>query len=64
MSYLLDTNHWSFLQSGVQSVVERIASLPPSSHLYMPVIAQGKLLAGIHLVDSERRRAELYCNAS
>lgn len=59
MNYLLDTNHWSYLQRGHAAVVNRIRQLPRSASLYMPVVAQAELLAGVELVPDPPRRAEL-----
>ena len=60
MRYLLDTNHWSYLQEGNPAVVALLKILPDEAVLYMSVITQAELLAGIELVQSERRRQELY----
>ena len=49
MNYLLDTNHWSYLQRGHPSVLGRLQSLPGDVTLYMPVIAQAELLVGVEL---------------
>ena len=59
MDYLLDTNHWSYLQRRHPHVVARVESLPEETTLYMPVIAQAELLAGIELAASLSRREEL-----
>jgi len=59
MNYLLDTNHWSYLQRNHPAVIARLRSLPSDSTLYMPVIAQGELLVGIELIVSESRKQEL-----
>ena len=39
MNYLLDTNHWSYLQRSLAPVVARVRSLPDDATIYMPVIA-------------------------
>jgi len=57
--YLLDTNHWSYLQDGHPEVVVRFRRLPEKAEVYMSVVTQAELLAGIELVRSERRRREL-----
>jgi tRNA(fMet)-specific endonuclease VapC len=59
MAYLLDTNHWSYLERGEAGVVERLKNLPPDTLFYMPVIAQGELLAGIEAAASPSRKAAL-----
>lgn len=59
MDYLLDTNHWSFLQRRHPMVVDRLARLPQSSTLFMPVVAQAELLTGVELVTGAKRRHEL-----
>ena len=59
MRYLLDTNHWSYLQEGHPKVVARFRRLPEKAEVYMSVVTQAELLAGIELVRSERRRREL-----
>ncbi len=40
MNYLLDTNHWSYLQHQHPTVLVRIQNLPDEANLYMPVVAQ------------------------
>lgn len=57
MNYLLDTNHWSHLQRNHPAVVARVRDLPDSANLYMPVIAQGELLAGIELMPAGAQAA-------
>jgi tRNA(fMet)-specific endonuclease VapC len=57
--YLLDTNHWSYIQRRNPAVIAHIQALPVESFLYMPVIAQAELLAGVHLADTIRRKKEL-----
>lgn len=59
MNYLLDTNHWSYLQRREAMVVSHIQSLPDAATLYMPVVAQAELLAGVELAVSEPRKQEL-----
>ena len=59
MGYLLDTNHWSYLERGHAGVVARLKNLPPDASFYMPVIAQGELLAGIEAAASPARQAAL-----
>lgn len=59
MNYLLDTNHWSYLQRREAMVVNHIQSLPDEATLYMPVVAQAELLAGVELAVSEPRKQEL-----
>ena len=60
MNYLLDTNHWSYLQRHEAMVVNHIQSLPDEATLYMPVVAQAELLAGVELAVSEPRKPELH----
>ncbi len=57
--FLIDTNHWSYLERGHARVVERIAHAPANSRFYMPVIAQGELIAGIEVAGNPARRAAL-----
>lgn len=59
MKYLLDTNHWSYLQEGRASVVARVAALPDEAQLCISVISQGELLAGIEWAQGVRRKREL-----
>lgn len=59
MNCLLDTNHWSYLQRREASVVSHIQSLPDAATLYMPVVAQAELLAGVELAVHEPRKQEL-----
>jgi predicted nucleic acid-binding protein len=59
VNYLLDTNHWSYLQRREAMVVHHIQSLPDEATLYMPVVAQAELLAGVELAVSEPRKQEL-----
>jgi tRNA(fMet)-specific endonuclease VapC len=59
VNYLLDTNHWGYLQRRETSVVSHIQSLPDAATLYMPVVAQAELLAGVELAVHEPRKQEL-----
>jgi tRNA(fMet)-specific endonuclease VapC len=59
MNYLLDTNHWSYLQRNQPAVVAHIQSLPDEAKLYMPVVTQGELLVGVALASSEQRKQQL-----
>lgn len=59
MSYLLDTNHWSYLHRNHAAIVSRIAKLPPNTDLFMSVVTQGEILAGIENRTKGRRRTEL-----
>ncbi|CUU35837.1 tRNA(fMet)-specific endonuclease VapC [Armatimonadetes bacterium GXS] len=59
MRYLLDTNHWSYIQRRHPGVIAHIQRLPETAMLYMPVVAQAELLMGIQLIPSPRRRSEL-----
>ena len=59
MKYLLDTNHWSYLQRGHPSVLARLQALAVDAVLYMPVVAQAELLAGVELTAAGRRKEEL-----
>jgi len=58
VSYLFDTNHWSYLQRYHPGVVSRVRRLPQNVKIYMPVIAQGELLAGIELDARGRAQAK------
>ncbi len=53
VNYLLDTNHWSYLQCREDGVVRHIQSLPDAATLYMPVVARAELVAGVELAVSE-----------
>lgn len=59
MSYLLDTNHWSYLQEEHPQVVLCLKQLPADVKLYMSVISQGELLAGVEWAQGLRRKAQL-----
>jgi predicted nucleic acid-binding protein len=59
MNYLLDTNHWSYLQRNQPGVVAHIQSLPDEVKLYMPVVTQAELLVGVTLASSEQRKQQL-----
>ena len=59
LKYLLDTNHWSYLQAKHPAVVARLKALPEEATLYMPVVAQAELLAGVELATGLKRRKEL-----
>ncbi len=59
MNYLLDTNHWSFLQRRDPAVLARLQGLPEGAVLYMPVVAQAELLAGVELTAEGNRKEEL-----
>lgn len=59
MNYLLDTNHWSYIQRRHPAVVSRLQTLSSDALLYMPVIAQAELLAGVELTVAGRRKDEL-----
>jgi len=60
MNYLLDTEHWSFIQRLHPQVIARLESLPERATLYMSVVTQAELLVGVELAASESRRAELF----
>jgi predicted nucleic acid-binding protein len=59
MKFLLDTNHWSQLQRRHRSILARLQGLPPDTTLYMPVVSQAELLAGIQILKEGRRKREL-----
>jgi len=59
VNYLLDTNHWSYLQRKHPVVLAHIQSLPNEATLYMPVVAQAELLVGVELAASEPRKQAL-----
>jgi tRNA(fMet)-specific endonuclease VapC len=59
MNYLLDTNHWAYIQRAHPAVLAKLQSLPSDSIISMPVIAQAELLAGVELAAAPARRAEL-----
>jgi len=59
VNYLLDTNHWSYLQRRHPNVVARLASLPGDATVSMPVVAQAERLVGVELTATGRRQEEL-----
>jgi predicted nucleic acid-binding protein len=59
MNYLLDNNHWSAIQRNDPIVIAHMQSLPEEARIFMPVIVQGELLAGIELAASEAKKEEL-----
>ena len=59
MNYLLDTNHWSYLQEQHPLVVSRLHQLPEEASLYMSVVSQGELLAGVEWAQGLRRKRRL-----
>ena len=59
MSYLLDTDHCSYLQRKHPEVLKHFEALPPRTGVVTSVITEAELRIGIHLAASERRRQEL-----
>jgi predicted nucleic acid-binding protein len=59
MNYLLDTNHWSYLQRRNPQVVDRLEQLPRDSNLFMSVVSQAELLVGVESMSAGRRQTEL-----
>jgi tRNA(fMet)-specific endonuclease VapC len=59
VSYLLDTNHWSYLQEQHPLVVSRLHQLSDEASLYMSVVSQGELLAGVEWAQGLRRKRRL-----
>lgn len=59
MNYLLDTNHCSYIQRRHPAVLARLKSLPEDAVLFLPVVAQAELLAGVETLPDGRRKAEL-----
>jgi predicted nucleic acid-binding protein len=59
MKYLLDTDHWSYLQRGHPAVTGRVSQLSRESQLYMSVITQGEMLSGVVVVVNEVHRERL-----
>ena len=59
MNYLLDTNHWSYLQRNHSGILTRLQTLSDEDTIYMPVVSQAELLAGVTSVASDQRRQEL-----
>jgi predicted nucleic acid-binding protein len=59
MKYLLDTDHWSYLQRGHPAVTGRVSQLSRESQLYMSVITQGEMLSGVVVVVNEIHRERL-----
>jgi predicted nucleic acid-binding protein len=59
VNYLLDTDHWSYLQRRDTRVVRYIQSLLDAATPYMPVVTQAELLAGVELAVSDPRQQEL-----
>lgn len=60
MNYLLDTNHWSHIQRRHPAVVARLRALPSDASLFMPVVAQAELLAGVEAMAEGKRKQELH----
>jgi len=56
VNYLLDTNHWSHLQKSHPALMARVNSLPDDATLYISVVSQGELLAGIDLTPPGARK--------
>ena len=59
MKYLLDTNHWSYIQEQHPLVMAHLAQLAEEDTLIMPVVAQAELLAGIAMRADGKRKVEL-----
>ena len=59
MRFLLDTNHWSYVQRRHPQVVARVAALAPDDVLHISVISQGELLGGVESLPDGRRKSEL-----
>jgi predicted nucleic acid-binding protein len=59
VKYLLDTNHWSYLQEQHPLVVSRLHQLSDEASLYMSVVSQGELLAGVEWAQGLRRKRRL-----
>ncbi len=59
MNYLLDTNHWSYLQRDTPTIVSQIQNLPAEATIYMPVVSQAELLAGVALTARKQRKQQL-----
>lgn len=59
MRYLLDTNHWSYLQEGHTPIVARVAGLPTEARLCLSVVSQGELLAGVEWAQGVKRKQQL-----
>jgi tRNA(fMet)-specific endonuclease VapC len=59
VNYLLDTNHWSYLQEQHPLVVSRLHQLSDEASLYMSVVSQGELLAGVEWAQGLRRKRHL-----
>ncbi len=59
VNYLLDTNHWSYLQEQHPLVVSHLQHLSADVNLYMSVVSQGELLAGIEWAYGLRRKRQL-----
>ena len=59
MKFLLDTNHWSYLQRRQPQVVARVVALAQDAQLHISVISQGELLGGVESLPDGRRKAEL-----
>jgi tRNA(fMet)-specific endonuclease VapC len=59
VNYLLDTNHWSYLQEQHPLVVSRLHQLSDEASLYMSVVSQGELLAGVEWAQGLRRKRRL-----
>jgi predicted nucleic acid-binding protein len=58
-NYLLDTNHWSYIQRRHPNVIGHIEHLPADAELHMSVIVQAELLSGVEMVVDVDRRGVL-----
>ena len=59
MDYLLDPNHCSEIQRRHPAVVAKLQCLQEDATLFMPVIAQAELLAGVQTMADGGRKQEL-----
>ena len=59
MKYLLDTNHWSYLQRNHPNVLTHIQDLSDNTTIYMPVVAQAELLVGVELALDDSHKQKL-----
>lgn len=57
--YLLDTDHFSYVQEGDLKVVERLTALPPTDRVFTSVVNVAELLRGVYLLPKSRRQREL-----
>ncbi|HMN42398.1 MAG TPA: type II toxin-antitoxin system VapC family toxin [Phycisphaerales bacterium] len=59
MNYLLDTNQWSHIQRKTPGALARTALRPAGSSLFISVVSQAELLAGVERLADGQRKTDL-----